>query len=439
MVEGVATELLCSVCDEVCKRGAQMKCCGVRACRACAVLKINKTKKCWNEECGQEDISAVNDLKNDATLRTAVEYFNKNGKMNPAHEHLLKKTKTAPADKKKAAKAKANGEKKEKKEPIDPAERFEQPCTYGEKCKRKMCLFVHDTETVGDKIKAAKLREEGNGKPCNKGAECTKAKCAFGHPPVPRPKAEKKAKPAKGEKAKPAKGGDKPVAKAAGNGKPCKFGALCKKKDTCTHDHPKIDKPCRFGAGCTTKGCKFDHSKKASGGGALDRAMSSAAGPRRGGDLRAKISGGGMGPGSRRPMGGMRTPMGGIGFERRPMGGMGYSGMSMGGMGGGMGGRMDDDYNMGGGDSGNMNLAQMQKMKAELENMMANVMDKQGGGGGMGGYGGGNMGGGYGGSPMGRSSGGMGGGYGGSSGGYGGSSMGRSSNSMGGGSSWRNF
>jgi len=419
MVEGVATELLCSVCDEVCKRGAQMKCCGVRACRACAVLKINKTKKCWNEECGQEDISAVNDLKNDATLRTAVEYFNKNGKMNPAHEHLLKKTKAAPADKKKAAKAKANGEKKEKKEPIDPAERFEQPCTYGEKCKRKMCLFVHDTETVGDKIKAAKLREEGNGKPCNKGAECTKAKCAFGHPPVPRPKAEKKAKPAKGEKAKPAKGekakpakgGDKPAAKAAGNGKPCKFGALCKKKDT----------------------CKFDHSKKASGGGALQRAMSSAAGPRRGGDLRAKISGG-MGPGSRRPMGGMRTPMGGMGFERRPMGGMGYSGMSMGGMGGGMGGRMDDDYNMGGGDSGNMNLAQMQKMKAELENMMANVMDKQGGGG-MGGYGGGNMGGGYGGSPMGRSSGGMGGGY----GGYGGSSMGRSSNSMGGGSSWRNF
>jgi len=401
MVEGVATELLCSVCDEVCKRGAQMKCCGVRACRACAVLKINKTKKCWNEECGQEDISAVNDLKNDTTLRAAVEYFTKNGKMNPAHQHLLKKTKAAgllkkykaaPADKKAA---KANGEKKEKKEPIDPAERFEQPCTYGEKCKRKMCLFVHDTETVGDKRKAAKLGEEKKPK-----AE-KKAKPAKGE----------KAKPAKGEKAKPAKGGDKPAAKAAGNGKPCKFGALCKKKDT----------------------CKFDHSKKASGGGALQRAMSSAAGPRRGGDLRAKISGG-MGPGSRRPMGGMRTPMGGMGFERRPMGGMGYSGMSMGGMGGGMGGRMDDDYNMGGGDSGNMNLAQMQKMKAELENMMANVMDKQGGGG-MGGYGGGNMGGGYGGSPMGRSSGGMGGGY----GGYGGSSMGRSSNSMGGGSSWRNF
>merc|ERR1719246_96645 len=120
-----------------------------------------------------------------------------------------------------------------------------------------------------------------------------------------------------------------------------------------------------------------------------------------------------MGGPMRRPMG-----MGGMGGGMRPMGGM-----SMGGMGGGMGGRMDDDYDMGGNGGGsNMNLAQMQKMKAELENMMANVMDRQGGGG-------------YGGSPMGgRSMGGgsMGGRSMGGGGGYGGSSMG-------GGSNWRNF
>jgi len=382
-----------------------MKCCGARACRACAVLKINKTKKCWNEDCGTEDISAVNDLQNDDVLRKAVEYFNKNGKMNPAHEKILKKTKDGSGLEKKKGEAE-KGEKKEKKPPMDPAERFEQPCQYGEKCKRKACLFVHDTETLGTKIKAAELREKGNGKPCNKGAECSKAKCAFSHPPVPKPApAPKAAKKAKGKAA------EKPAAKAAGNGKPCKFGALCTKKDTCKFDHPKINKTCRFGAGCTTKGCKFDHSSNSSK--ALDRAMSSAKGPRSGGDLRSRIS-------QRSPMGGpMRRPMGmgGMGGGMRPMGGM-----SMGGMGGGMGGRMDDDYDMGGNGGGsNMNLAQMQKMKAELENMMANVMDRQGGGG-------------YGGSPMGGRS--MGGSMGGRSmgggGGYGGSSMG-------GGSNWRNF
>ena len=75
MAEGIATSLLCSLCDEVCKRGIQMKCCGTRACRSCAVLKINKIKKCWNEECGQEVISPENHLKNDNLLRKAVEQF----------------------------------------------------------------------------------------------------------------------------------------------------------------------------------------------------------------------------------------------------------------------------------------------------------------------------------------------------------------------------
>merc|ERR1740123_1158151 len=264
MVDGLATELLCTVCDEVCKRGAQMKCCGARACRACAVLKINKNKKCWNDECGQEDITAVNDLQNDDLLRKAVEYFNKNGKMNPAHEKALKKTKDGKVQGKK------DGEKKEKKAPVDVGEKFNQPCTFGEKCRRgPLCLFVHDTETLGDKIKKAKLREEGNGKPCKKGAECTNEKCKFGHPHVPIPKA-KKEKKEKGEKKvvkgkkgeKAAKVEAKPAAK--GNGKPCKFGSLCTKKD----------------------GCKFDHSPSSK---ALNRAMGALkTGRPMGGDLRNK-------------------------------------------------------------------------------------------------------------------------------------------------------
>ena len=101
MAEGIATSLLCSLCDEVCKRGAQMKCCGTRACRSCAVLKINKIKKCWNEECGQEVISPENHLKNDNLLRKAVEQFLKNGNMNPDHEKMPKRT---LADKKTSSK-----------------------------------------------------------------------------------------------------------------------------------------------------------------------------------------------------------------------------------------------------------------------------------------------------------------------------------------------
>ena len=74
MVEGVETEILCSICDEVCKRGAKLKCCGVRACRACAVVKINKNKNCWNEECGKE-VNAATELINDVLLRKVLSSY----------------------------------------------------------------------------------------------------------------------------------------------------------------------------------------------------------------------------------------------------------------------------------------------------------------------------------------------------------------------------
>merc|ERR1712172_418029 len=168
-----------------------------------------------------------------------------------------------------------------------------------------------------------------------------------------RKKGDKKGvKGKKGEKA--AKVEAKPAAK--GNGKPCKFGSLCTKKDVCKFDHPKINKPCRFGAGCTTKGCKFDHSPSSK---ALNRAMGALkTGRPMGGDLRNKLA-------SRGPMGGGMRRMGGMRSRMNEM-------------------AMDDDWdNMGG---RNTNLAQMQKMKEELESMMKNVMGRSSGGGaGMGG------------------------------------------------------
>ena len=73
MVDGIATELLCSICDEVCKRGVKFRCCSMRACRACATIKLSKNKKCWNEKCGKENIVPETDLINDVLLRKVRE------------------------------------------------------------------------------------------------------------------------------------------------------------------------------------------------------------------------------------------------------------------------------------------------------------------------------------------------------------------------------
>jgi len=154
-----------------------MKCCGTRACRACAIIKINKTRRCWNNECGKESVSTANDLKNDDVLRKAVEYFKKNGKMTKAHKKILKKT----TDGKKALE--------------DVSNKFNRPCKFGDKCKRKACLFTHEKTT---RSAEARMDEEV---PAPPGLEV---------------------------------------------GELCFFEALCPKKDVCKFKHPNSEDPCKF-------------------------------------------------------------------------------------------------------------------------------------------------------------------------------------------------
>jgi len=314
MVEGIATELLCFVCDEVCKRGAQMKCCGTRACRACAVLEINKNKKCWNKQCGKEDVSAATHLKNDDLLRKAVEHFLKNGKMDPAHEKMLKKSN---GKKEKKEVGKEDTEKKEKKVPVDVVEKFKQQCVYGEKCYRKGCLFVHDKQTLAEKKKVADARQRGNGSAMNK-------------------------------------------------------ANTSKKMDDSRFYHPKTNKSCRFGAGCTSKwSCKFDHSSSSK---ALDRAvlaLKSGIKPM-GGDLRFSLSNNYM----RRAMAGMGGGMLPMGDRMAGMGGFNGGMVPMGDRMAGMEERiavMKMRMREMGRD-GNNNVEQMIRMKEDLDRMMTNVL-----------------------------------------------------------------
>jgi len=66
--------LKCQLCHEICKKGAHMKCCGARACRACAFKKITSSRTCWS--CSKTGLTTTQDLVNDDVLRKAVEYFN---------------------------------------------------------------------------------------------------------------------------------------------------------------------------------------------------------------------------------------------------------------------------------------------------------------------------------------------------------------------------
>jgi len=210
MADVVATELLCSLCDEVCKKGSQMKCCGVRACKACAILQINKANKCWDNMCGMKDIIVDNDLKKDDLLREAVEYFKKNGNLNPEHKKMLKKDREAKMLAMKLKKEHNAYEKVEKKikmakiakileikikkdkedRNVDVSEKFKQPCSFGNRCTRRTCLFVHDKSTVDDNNNKKAVDKETRIRkpwveetPCRYGTRCRNKYCTFNHSP----------------------------------------------------------------------------------------------------------------------------------------------------------------------------------------------------------------------------------------------------------------
>lgn len=60
----------CSLCEGTCRRAIKMRCCGVRACRGCAVLKVTKTRECWMWECSRKISSE--DIMNDEELRQKI-------------------------------------------------------------------------------------------------------------------------------------------------------------------------------------------------------------------------------------------------------------------------------------------------------------------------------------------------------------------------------
>jgi len=170
MVDGIATEILCSICDEVCKRGAKLKCCAIRACRACATVKLSKSKKCWNDNCDKDVVQPETDLINDVLLRKAVDYFNKNGKLDPEHKKQLAKGKAgswAVAKKKAEASNKMEEFKAKRKAEriayVDISEKFLQPCRFGAKCKIKdgLCLFDHSEKSETEAFEKFKeIRKE---------------------------------------------------------------------------------------------------------------------------------------------------------------------------------------------------------------------------------------------------------------------------------------
>lgn len=82
----------CSVCDEICKRGAILSCCKAPCCRSCGVKKVTADRKCWMEGCGALGLKSE-DLQNDDLLRSAVDHYKNNGAMDPNHLNTLKKRK----------------------------------------------------------------------------------------------------------------------------------------------------------------------------------------------------------------------------------------------------------------------------------------------------------------------------------------------------------
>jgi len=78
----------CQICKEICKRGVSVKCCGARACRACATKKVISSRVCWNEAC--KVVLNTDALENDENLRSGVEHV-KAG--TPIPNHILLKLK----------------------------------------------------------------------------------------------------------------------------------------------------------------------------------------------------------------------------------------------------------------------------------------------------------------------------------------------------------
>jgi len=66
-------KLLCTICQDICKRASKIPCCGAQCCWGCGVRSITRSRKCWN--C--PNIAVVTeDLVKDIELREDINKYN---------------------------------------------------------------------------------------------------------------------------------------------------------------------------------------------------------------------------------------------------------------------------------------------------------------------------------------------------------------------------
>jgi len=83
----LVAELECSLCGDVCKRGARVDCCGAQCCRACGIKAITSERICWSKHCRK--ILSTADLHNDHSLRDAVHSYTKKGVLDQSWRQIL--------------------------------------------------------------------------------------------------------------------------------------------------------------------------------------------------------------------------------------------------------------------------------------------------------------------------------------------------------------
>jgi len=66
-------KLLCTICQDICKRASKIPCCGAQCCWGCGVRSITRSRKCWN--CPNITV-VTGDLVKDTELREDINNYN---------------------------------------------------------------------------------------------------------------------------------------------------------------------------------------------------------------------------------------------------------------------------------------------------------------------------------------------------------------------------
>jgi len=169
--EGLKTGdiLKCPVCEEICKRGVTLPCCGAAACRGCAVKKLAVKRGCWLEGCETIGVTGE-ELVNDELLRSAIESYKKEGIVDEEqarelgwNKGKLKRVKNSKASKKQKSEKKKDDKKAKKDD--SPNQRRDPPKDKVAEEKQVTTIELHitgipdDTSTEDIKEAFAKFGE----------------------------------------------------------------------------------------------------------------------------------------------------------------------------------------------------------------------------------------------------------------------------------------